>query len=111
MKIYPCGAGTVHTLEQYLVASGLIARGVTGSLSGVGSCLWLEAGSPAPTEVNNLATDPFLLAGYNAFRLAGVVRPLLISPATSRWLQQKHIAILALDSDKVRRPLPNRLEP
>jgi integrase/recombinase XerD len=24
MKIYPCGAGTVHTLERYLVAGGLI---------------------------------------------------------------------------------------
>jgi site-specific recombinase XerD len=27
MKIYPCGAGTVHTLERYLIASGLIADG------------------------------------------------------------------------------------
>jgi integrase/recombinase XerD len=27
MKIYPCGAGTVHTLERYLVASGLIVDG------------------------------------------------------------------------------------
>jgi integrase/recombinase XerD len=27
MKIYPCGAGTVHTLERYLVASGLILDG------------------------------------------------------------------------------------
>jgi len=24
MKVYPCGAGTVHTLERYLVTSGLI---------------------------------------------------------------------------------------
>ena len=24
MKVYPCGAGTVHTLERYLVASGLL---------------------------------------------------------------------------------------
>jgi integrase/recombinase XerD len=24
MKVYPCGAGTVHTLERYLLASGLI---------------------------------------------------------------------------------------
>jgi len=27
MKVYPCGAGTVHTLERYLVASGLIVDG------------------------------------------------------------------------------------
>jgi hypothetical protein len=27
MKVYPCGAGTVHTLERYLVASGLILDG------------------------------------------------------------------------------------
>jgi site-specific recombinase XerD len=27
MKIYPCGAGTVHTLERYLVASGLMVDG------------------------------------------------------------------------------------
>jgi site-specific recombinase XerD len=27
MKIYPCGAGTVHTLERYLVTSGLILDG------------------------------------------------------------------------------------
>ena len=27
MKIYPCGAGTVHTLERYLVAGGLIVDG------------------------------------------------------------------------------------
>jgi integrase/recombinase XerD len=27
MKIYPCGAGTVHTLERYLIASGLIVDG------------------------------------------------------------------------------------
>jgi integrase/recombinase XerD len=27
MKIYPCGAGTVRTLERYLVASGLILDG------------------------------------------------------------------------------------
>src|SRR5260370_19922964 len=27
VKIYPCGAGTVHTLERYLVARGLIADG------------------------------------------------------------------------------------
>jgi integrase/recombinase XerD len=27
MKIYPCGAGTAHTLERYLVTSGLIADG------------------------------------------------------------------------------------
>ena len=27
MKTYPCGAGTVRTLERYLVASGLIAGG------------------------------------------------------------------------------------
>ena len=27
MKIYPCGAGTVHTLERYLIASGLILDG------------------------------------------------------------------------------------
>ncbi len=24
MKVYPCGAGTVHTLERYLVTSGLL---------------------------------------------------------------------------------------
>lgn len=27
MKIYPCGAGTVHTLERYLIAIGLILDG------------------------------------------------------------------------------------
>ena len=27
MKIYPCGAGTVHTLERYLIASGLMVDG------------------------------------------------------------------------------------
>jgi hypothetical protein len=27
MKVYPCGAGTVHTLERYLVTSGLILDG------------------------------------------------------------------------------------
>jgi integrase/recombinase XerD len=27
MKIYPCGAGTVHTLERYLISSGLIVDG------------------------------------------------------------------------------------
>jgi integrase/recombinase XerD len=27
MQVYPCGAGTVHTLERYLVASGLIVDG------------------------------------------------------------------------------------
>jgi len=27
MRIYPCGAGTVHTLERYLVAGGLIVDG------------------------------------------------------------------------------------
>jgi integrase/recombinase XerD len=27
MEIYPCGAGTVHTLERYLIASGLIVDG------------------------------------------------------------------------------------
>ena len=27
MKIYPCGAGTVHTLERYLMSSGLIVDG------------------------------------------------------------------------------------
>jgi site-specific recombinase XerD len=27
MKLYPCGAGTVHTLERYLVTSGLILDG------------------------------------------------------------------------------------
>lgn len=27
MKVYPCGAGTVHTLERYLVTSGLILEG------------------------------------------------------------------------------------
>ena len=27
IKVYPCGAGTVHTLERYLVASGLIVDG------------------------------------------------------------------------------------
>ena len=27
MKTYPCGAGTVHTLERYLVASGLMVDG------------------------------------------------------------------------------------
>jgi hypothetical protein len=27
MKIYPCGAGTVHTLERYLVVSGLMVDG------------------------------------------------------------------------------------
>src|SRR5580658_8025222 len=27
MKSYPCGAGTVHTLERYLVASGLMVDG------------------------------------------------------------------------------------
>ncbi len=27
IKVYPCGAGTVHTLERYLVASSLIVDG------------------------------------------------------------------------------------
>jgi len=27
MKVYPCGAGTVHTLERYLIASALIVDG------------------------------------------------------------------------------------
>jgi site-specific recombinase XerD len=27
MKVYPCGAGTVHTLERYLVTSGLMLDG------------------------------------------------------------------------------------
>lgn len=27
MKVYPCGAGTVHTLERYLITSGLISDG------------------------------------------------------------------------------------
>ena len=27
IRTYPCGAGTVHTLERYLIASGLIAAG------------------------------------------------------------------------------------
>jgi hypothetical protein len=33
MKTYPCGAGTVHTLQRYLVANGLIVDGRASATS------------------------------------------------------------------------------
>ena len=35
MKVYPCGAGTVRTLERYLIASGLIADGRQETINSV----------------------------------------------------------------------------